>query len=190
MLTSNLKQAMASTFPWTSGSLSSPAQNSAVISIKPTVGLTSQHGAYLVSEWQDTIGVLARTVQDVATVLIAIAGTNPNDPFTISDPRDDLNTRKPGESTNFAHTCTKRGLEGKKIAACSLRIPRHLFPNDEVLVTAFDMALPIMRAQGATIVDNVRFSELNSNYTFSEDLDWTLGLKVSIRENWRATAYL
>lgn len=40
-----------------------------------------------------------------------------------------------------------------------------------------------MRAQGATIVDNVRFSEFNSNYTFSEDLDWTLGLRVSIRES-------
>ncbi|KAG5764342.1 hypothetical protein H9Q72_007592 [Fusarium xylarioides] len=151
----------------TSGSLSSPAQKSAVISIKPTVGLTSRHGAYLVSEWQDTVGVLARTVQDAATVLTAIAGIDPNDHFTISDPRDDSNTQKPKEGTNFAHACTKRGLEGKRIAASSPR------------------ALSIMRAQGATIVDNVRFSEFNSNYTFSEDLDWTLGLRVSIRENMR-----
>ncbi|SCV37382.1 related to amidases [Fusarium fujikuroi] len=182
MLTSNLIQAVASTFIWTSGALNSPAQKSAVISIKPTVGLPSRHGAHLVSEWQDTVGVLARTVQDAATVLIAIAGTDPNDPFTISDPRDDSNTRKLGQDTNFAHACTKSGLEGKGIAACSPRIPRHLFPNDEVVVTALDKALPIMRAQGDTIVDNVRFSEFNSNYTSSEDIDWTFGLRVSIHE--------
>lgn len=62
------------TFDKTSGSLSSPAQRSAVVSIKPTVGLTSRHGVYAVSEWQDTVGVLARSVYDAATVLTAIAG--------------------------------------------------------------------------------------------------------------------
>ncbi|KAK6703139.1 hypothetical protein SNK04_013024 [Fusarium graminearum] len=164
----------------TSGSLSSPAQRSAVVSIKPTVGLTSRHGAYLVSEWQDTVGVLARTVQDAATVLTAIAGTDPNDPFTISDPRDDSNTQKPDEGIDFTRACVKSGLEGKRIA-----IPRHLFPTDKVVTAAFDKAISIMGTQGATIVDNVKFSEFDSNYTFTEDLEWTLGLRVSIRENMR-----
>ncbi|CAF3485281.1 unnamed protein product [Fusarium graminearum] len=166
----------------TSGSLSSPAQRSAVVSIKPTVGLTSRHGAYLVSEWQDTVGVLARTVQDAATVLTAIAGTDPNDPFTISDPRDDSNTQKPDEGIDFTRACVKSGLEGKRIAP---QIPRHLFPTDKVVTAAFDKAISIMGTQGATIVDNVKFSEFDSNYTFSEDLEWTLGLRVSIRENMR-----
>lgn len=122
----------------TSGSLSTPAQSSAVVSIKPTVGLTSRHGVYSVSEWQDTVGVLASSVRNAATVLTAIfgqsidilhslrftnskltlSGPDPNDAFTESDPRDseDGNARKPPTDTNFADACTSSGLKGKRIA--------------------------------------------------------------------------
>ncbi|KAI8660069.1 Amidase domain-containing protein [Fusarium keratoplasticum] len=162
----------------TSGSLSSPAQRSAVFSIKPTVGLTSRHGVYTVSEWQDTVGVIGRTVRDAATILTAIAGSDPADPFTISDPRDNDGVQKPAEGTNFAEACTEHGLRGKRIA-----VPRHLFPQDKVVNAAFDEALLLMESLGASIVDNVHFSEFNSNYTFSEDLEWTLGLRIALREN-------
>ena len=60
----------------TDGSLSSPAQRSCVVSVKPTVGLTSRYGVYPVSEWQDTVGIIAKTVKDAALVLSAIAGTH------------------------------------------------------------------------------------------------------------------
>lgn len=58
----------------TCGSLILPAQKSAVVGIKPTVGLTSRYGLYSASEFQDTVGVLARSVKDGALVLTAIAG--------------------------------------------------------------------------------------------------------------------
>lgn len=58
----------------TSGSISSPARASGVVGLKPTVGLTSRHGVYAVTEWEDSVGVLGRTVLDAATVLTAIAG--------------------------------------------------------------------------------------------------------------------
>ncbi|CAK7230196.1 hypothetical protein SBRCBS47491_007503 [Sporothrix bragantina] len=138
----------------TSGSLSSPAQKAGVISIKPTVGLTSRYGVYSVSEWQDTVGVLSRTVLDGATVLSAISGPDENDPFTC-------------------------GLRGKRIA-----IPRHLFTRvDETGNRLFNEALDVVRAQGAIIVENVEFEQFNGNFTFSKDPKWTLGLHVSIREN-------
>ena len=58
----------------TSGSIYSPARVSGVVGLKPTVGLTSRHGVYCVTEWEDSVGVLGRTVVDAATVLTAIAG--------------------------------------------------------------------------------------------------------------------
>ena len=40
-----------------------------------------------------------------------------------------------------------------------------------------------MTAQGATIVDNVRFSEFDMNYSTSEALDWTLAFRIGLRES-------
>lgn len=58
----------------TSGSLASPACSAGLVAIKPTRGLTSQHGTYIVAASQDSTGVLAKTVLDAATVLSVIAG--------------------------------------------------------------------------------------------------------------------
>lgn len=53
----------------------SPARASGVVGFKPTVGLTSRHGVYCVSEWEDSVGVLGRSVEDAAVILSAMAGT-------------------------------------------------------------------------------------------------------------------
>ncbi|KAJ5090975.1 hypothetical protein N7532_009659 [Penicillium argentinense] len=161
----------------TSGSLSSPAQRSAVISIKPTVGLTSRYGVYSVSEWQDTVGVLSQNVRDGAQLLSVIAGSDPQDAFTISDPRDPTDFQKPPPNTDYTEACVPDGLEGRRIA-----IPRHLFPPDKVVNAAFDKALEILRSLGATIIDDVHFSEFDKNFTYSDELGWTLGIRVAIRE--------
>ncbi|THV48048.1 hypothetical protein BGAL_0271g00140 [Botrytis galanthina] len=44
----------------TSGSVVLPAQRSAVVGMKPTVGMTSRYGMYISSDIQDTVGILAR----------------------------------------------------------------------------------------------------------------------------------
>lgn len=51
-----------------------PAQRSAVIGMKPTVGMISRYGTYISSDNQDTVGILARSVKDAAFVLTVIAG--------------------------------------------------------------------------------------------------------------------
>jgi amidase len=51
-----------------------PASKSAVVGIKPTVGLTSRYGVYSASEWQDSVGILARSVRDAAMLLTVIGG--------------------------------------------------------------------------------------------------------------------
>jgi amidase len=70
----NVKLCHVTEISKTTGSISSPANASGVVGLKPTVGLTSRHGVYCVTEWEDSVGVLGRTVLDAATILTSIAG--------------------------------------------------------------------------------------------------------------------
>src|SRR6516165_347452 len=65
----------------TSGSLLSPANNTMLVSIKPTVGRISRYGIIPLTADQDTAGPMARTVADAAILLGALEDPQP-------DPRD------------------------------------------------------------------------------------------------------
>src|SRR4051794_36498587 len=64
----------------TSGSILTPAAYCGVTGLRPTYGLVSRHGAMALSWTLDKVGPLARTVEDCALVLQAIAGKDPLDP--------------------------------------------------------------------------------------------------------------
>lgn len=66
----------------TDGSLISPAGASAIVTIKPTVGLVSRRGILPLSPMQDTAGPMGTCVEDVAAVLEVIAGYDEGDPAT------------------------------------------------------------------------------------------------------------
>ncbi|MBI2772918.1 MAG: amidase [Chloroflexi bacterium] len=70
----------------TSGSIGTPAAYCGVTGIRPTYGLVSRHGAMALSWTLDKIGPLARTADDCATVLEAIAGPDAKD-ATVSGKR-------------------------------------------------------------------------------------------------------
>jgi len=66
----------------TSGSILSPAACCGVTGLRPTYGLVSRHGAMALSWTLDKLGPLARSADDCAIVLAAIAGPDPEDPTT------------------------------------------------------------------------------------------------------------
>lgn len=89
----------------TDGSITCPTSNNNAVGIKPTVGLTSRSGGELhirfmtvspltyffrpvipISQNQDTIGPIVRSVTDAAIVLGAMAGRDPTDNFTLAQP--------------------------------------------------------------------------------------------------------
>ena len=72
----------------TSGSILSPSNVNNLVGIKPTVGLTSRTLVIPISQRQDTVGPMARTVKDAAYVLQAIAGKDPLDNYTLAEPFD------------------------------------------------------------------------------------------------------
>ncbi|WP_408632589.1 amidase [Mycobacterium stomatepiae] len=65
------------------GSVRIPAALCGVVGFKPTFGRISRRGAISLSQSQDTIGIIARTVQDVALALAVMAEHDPADPASI-----------------------------------------------------------------------------------------------------------
>ena len=100
----------------TSGSILSPASQTMLVGIKPTVGRISRYGIIPITADQDTPGPMARTVADAAILLGVLegAGPDPNDPATgrCSLPRDH----------DYTRYLRRDGLTGARIG-----IPRAFF---------------------------------------------------------------
>lgn len=70
----------------TAGSLRLPAANCGVTSIKPTWGRVSRAGAMPLAACLDTLGTIARHVEDIALTMTIISGADPRDPAASSVP--------------------------------------------------------------------------------------------------------
>ncbi|RYP37325.1 hypothetical protein DL767_002968 [Monosporascus sp. MG133] len=140
---SALGLALASLGTETSGSILSPAQKNNLVGIKPTVGLTSRHLVIPISEHQDTIGPMARTVKDAAIILEAIAGFDPKDNYTHAIPHC-------GKIPHYAAR-----LDAEYLKEARIGVPYNVLPgsNTSEDMVAFWSAVELMQSEGATIVD-------------------------------------
>jgi len=68
----------------TSGSILTPAAFCGVTGLRPTYGLVSRHGAMALAWTLDKLGPMARTADDCAIVLAAIAGADPLDESSLT----------------------------------------------------------------------------------------------------------
>jgi len=69
----------------TSGSILTPSAFCGVTGLRPSYGLVSRHGAMALAWTLDKLGPIARSVDDCAIVLSAIAGPDPDDATTSGD---------------------------------------------------------------------------------------------------------
>jgi amidase len=90
--------------------LIAPAGNAGVVGLKPTVGLVSRTGVLPVAKAQDSPGPIGQTVADVASALQVLAGPDPSDPVTES---------QPSPVPNYLVGLTPTALNGKQIAVVS-----------------------------------------------------------------------
>lgn len=70
----------------TAGSIRIPSAFCGVTGLRPTTGRVSNRGVVPVSWTFDTVGPIARTAEDCALLLEAIAGHDPEDPTTVAAP--------------------------------------------------------------------------------------------------------
>ena len=93
----------------TNGSIIRPAAYCGVYGCKPTHGTISRHGALMLSQRLDHVGVFARTLADTALILEVLAGYDPQDidtrPFAAPDFLDRV-AEEPPMPPRFAFVCT------------------------------------------------------------------------------------
>jgi amidase len=129
----------------TSGSILSPANQTMLAAIKPTVGRISRYGVIPITADQDTPGPLAKTVTDAAILLGALEGgsPDPNDPAT--------RACTPPTGRDYRRFLNANGLRGARIG-----IPRAFYYDrglnagqTKIMAEAID----VLTRQGAVIVD-------------------------------------
>lgn len=131
----------------TSGSILSPADVNNLVGIKPTVGLTSRYLVIPISEHQDTVGPMTRSVKDAAYILSAIAGADTNDNYTLASPFAN------GSLPDYVGACDFNALAGKRIGVARNVLDIWGLYTDAPVLDAFDTAVQQIEAAGAEIVD-------------------------------------
>jgi len=116
------------------GSVRFPAVLNDLYGLRPSEGLTSRTGLVPLSTTLDTMAAMARTVVDLAIVLDATAGVDPDDPTTV--PVD----------ASYLDAVDPNGLSGRRIGVVQFKLQ----PDIDALMRA---ALDDMVANGAELVD-------------------------------------
>ncbi|KAK4555106.1 hypothetical protein LTR86_007872 [Recurvomyces mirabilis] len=146
-VSSSIGLALAALGSETSGSILSPSDVNNLVGIKPTVGLTSRYLVIPISEHQDTVGPMARSVKDAAYVLQAIAGPDPNDNYTLANPA--IN----GTTPDYVAACDYSAFAGARIGVARNVLEIYAKYTDPPVLAAFELAVKQIEAAGATIVD-------------------------------------
>jgi aspartyl-tRNA(Asn)/glutamyl-tRNA(Gln) amidotransferase subunit A len=121
----------------TGGSIRLPASICGVTGIKATQTRVSRYGVMPLSFSADNVGPLAQTARDTARFLGVIAGHDPKDPTSASEPVPDYEAALTGD------------IRGMRIG-----VPTNYFFDsiDPEVQAAFDDMVEVLRARGAVIV--------------------------------------
>jgi aspartyl-tRNA(Asn)/glutamyl-tRNA(Gln) amidotransferase subunit A len=122
----------------TGGSIRGPASLCGVVGLMPTFGLVSRAGVITNSYTFDHCGPLARTVEDCALALQALAGHDAKDPGSVSRP------------ISLYREALVQDLRGLRIGVLRHHWEQDI-PASEDVRAAMDAALDVLRRLGATL---------------------------------------
>lgn len=137
-------------------SIRRPSTWNSISGMRPTAGLVSRAGVY--AGWPSiagSLGPMARTVRDLATLLDVMVGYDPEDPLTARGIG-----HIPGSYKQFLD---ESGLQGARIGILRESMGYDAEPGSEdfnKITEVFDRAVVELKAAGATIVDPVIIPEL------------------------------
>ncbi|HKB89425.1 MAG TPA: amidase family protein [Opitutaceae bacterium] len=136
----------------TGGSVRMPSAHNALVGLRPTVGLVSRIGITPNSSIRDTGGPMARNVTDMAILLDAIAGADPDDPVTLKNAGHIPKT--------YTAALKKDGLKGVRLG-----VFRQVFTaqvTDPRIIANFEKTIAELKAAGAEIIDPFVIPEFDS----------------------------
>ena len=122
----------------TGGSIRQPASLCGIVGVKPSYGRVSRFGLVAFASSLDQVGPLTKTVRDSALIMNAMAGHDPQDSTSLSEPVPDY-TKNLG-----------RDLKGMRLG-----LPKEYMIEgiDPQVKSAVDTALKQLQSLGAEIVD-------------------------------------
>jgi aspartyl-tRNA(Asn)/glutamyl-tRNA(Gln) amidotransferase subunit A len=126
----------------TGGSIRQPAALCGITGIKPTYGTVSRYGMIAYASSLDQGGAFARSAEDCAVLLSAMAG---------HDPRDSTSLER--DSEDFSRECTP--ADAQPLAGLRIGLPKEFFAEgmEGDVRAAVDAALAEYRKLGATTVE-------------------------------------
>lgn len=128
------------------GSVRLPASFCNLVGIRSTPGVVPRTGTGFLVEFQDTVGPLARTVEDAVTVFDAISGYDAGDPFSVS-------ATMCHPPSSYLQALDDRSLEGARIGL----VTNALGDDEDALSAAVNAltrkAVEDMRAAGAEVME-------------------------------------
>jgi len=124
----------------TDGSVVCPSSANGLAGMKPTLGLISRSGIVPISHSQDTSGPMARTVRDLAVLLGAMAGADPDDKVTAASA-----SKIEPDYTKFLDP---NGLRGARIG-----VVRKYFGFNDAVDQLMNNLVEEMKRAGAEITD-------------------------------------
>jgi Asp-tRNA(Asn)/Glu-tRNA(Gln) amidotransferase A subunit family amidase len=139
-------------------SIRRPSAWNSLVGMRPTAGLVSRTGVY--AGWPSingSLGPMARTVKDMATLLDVMVGYDREDPLTAS-----------GEghvSGSYTKFLDKNGLQGARIGILRESVGYESDPESEdfrTVTEAFDKAIGELQEAGAQIVDPIVIPDLKA----------------------------
>ena len=120
----------------TAGSIRIPSCHCGVTGLRPSSGRVSNRGVVPVAPTFDTVGPVARTAEDCALLLAAVAGHDPGDPASIAEPVPPY-----GELID-------EGIRGRRIGV----VTTLLAGADPSIGATVEQALAVLRSLGAELV--------------------------------------
>jgi aspartyl-tRNA(Asn)/glutamyl-tRNA(Gln) amidotransferase subunit A len=155
----------------TGGSIRQPAGFCGVVGLKPTYGRVSRYGLIAFASSLDQIGPFARTVEDAAIMLNAIAGHDPLDSTSVSgavpDFRAGLRTDLKGVRVGIAREYTVGGMESgvsesvgasiKQLEALGAELVDISLPHTEYALATYYITAPAEASANLSRFDGVKY---------------------------------
>ncbi|QDD63199.1 amidase [Herbaspirillum seropedicae] len=127
----------------TCGSIRIPAAHQNLFGLRTTRGLASRSGVMPLSSTQDVAAPLARSVEDLAIMLDATVGSDPQDSSTVG-------------ANGHVPKSYRDGLRADSLQGARIGVLRALFgaaPEDAEVSAAINKALQQLKDQGAIVTD-------------------------------------